>query len=174
MDVDKLKKWLDVAQQFQGENFWSDIFETNNNLQAANMPNSQGELASHSKPSQPGPMSSQEKARPDQVDTSIKPAIDIFETATEWIIWVDLPGIRKSDIQLNLIGRQLIIKGVAPLPFPDVPLVHSERLNGTFERSINMPENLATDAQPLAKFTDGILEIRLQREHPKKHKIIID
>jgi HSP20 family protein len=174
MDVDKLKKWLDVAQQFQGENFWSDIFESTTNSQAGKMPNPQGEQVNHSKPRQAGPTPPQEKAIPVQEAPSVKPAIDIFEADSEWIIWVDLPGIQKSDIQLNLIGRQLVIKGVAPLPFPDVPLIHSERLNGTFERTINMPDNLSTEAQPLAKFTEGILEIRLQREQPKKHKIKID
>lgn len=174
MDVDKLKKWLDVAQQFQGENFWSDIFESGAHSQTANMQNLQSEQAKHAQPKQTGPASPTEKNIPVQEAPSVKPAIDIYEADHEWIIWVDLPGLQKSDIQLNLIGRQLIIKGEAPLAFPGVPLVHSERLNGTFERTINLPDNLATEAQPIAKFSDGILEIRLPRDQPKKHRINID
>jgi HSP20 family protein len=173
MDVEKLKKWLDVAQQFQGENFWSDIFDSNNQT-ATQMSNPQAEQTVSSKARQPEARPTQEKTIPVQEAPCVKPAIDIFETESEWIIWVDLPGLRKTDIQLNLVGRQLIIKGVAPIPFPDVHLIHSERLNGTFERTINMPDNLSTDAQPLAKFTEGILEIRLQRDQPKRHKIKID
>ncbi|WEG14346.1 Hsp20/alpha crystallin family protein [Pullulanibacillus sp. KACC 23026] len=182
MDVDKLKKWLDMAQQFQGENFWSDLFGPSNQPPMT-MPQAQPDSPSNAQNNQQSNQESHsgtqgtapvEASRENTPPVKSKPEIDIFETETEWIIWVDLPGVNKTDIQLNLIGRKLIIKGVAKLPFPKEALVHSERLNGSFERSITMPENLSGQAKPVAKLLEGILEIRLAREQPRKLPIQID
>lgn len=180
MDVDKLKKWLDVAQQFQGENFWADIFDSSKQGNPQHQPNPHqngiNQAMNHgSGQSGKGPV--QEGASPydsNQTPASPQPAVDIFETDTEWIIVMDLPGVKKNDIQLNLVGHRLIVKGVAHLSHPDTTIIHSERLNGTFERSINMPENLSLNNLPAAKFFDGLLEVRLPRERPKKHQIKID
>lgn len=202
MDVDKLKKWLDVAQQFQGDNFWSDIFDQTNQPNQTNQQNmgqtppnprtskypnqSSPEQSSPESPAPPNhqhqsreriPSQSQQGTPPSETNDQKKapqPAVDIFESDREWIIWIDLPGVKKEEIQLHLVGRKLVIKGVAHLPFPNETLVHSERLNGTFERHIAMPENLGSNAQPAAKFENGVLEVRLPRESPKKHHISID
>lgn len=183
MDVDKLKKWLDVAQQFQGESFWTDLFGPSSPNAMGPMPPADAASPSNTQTNhQPNHTSShqqrtipvEEQPKDPKTPAKIKPEIDIFETETEWIIWVDLPGVKKTDIQLNLIGRNLIIKGIAKLPFPKEVIIHSERLNGSFERTISMPETLSVQAVPIAKFAEGILEIRLAREQPKKHHIPID
>ncbi len=181
MDVDKLKKWLDVAQQFQGDHFWSDIFESSNPMQGANPNTEQPNPKINPVPKERNTTEhvyhstySEDQTPKNEPPNPPQPAVDIFETDTEWILWIDLPGIHKSDIQLNLVGRRLIIKGVAHTPFPDDTLIHSERLNGTFERSINMPDNLTLNIQPNAKYKDGVLEVRLSRDKPKKHQIAID
>lgn len=183
MDVDKLKKWLDVAQQFQGENFWSDIFESQkqgpyNPKQHPQSPNDHYMNQEKNQTSGQYDKGTYNAAPihnpPNQAPAAPQPPIDIFESETEWIIVIDLPGVKKTDIQLNLVGRQVIIKGLVHLPYPDATIVHSERLSGTFERSINMPDNLSLNCQPAARFYDGILEVRLPREKPKKHTINID
>ncbi|GGH73976.1 HSP20 family protein [Pullulanibacillus pueri] len=158
MDVDKLKKWLDVAQQFQGNDFWSEIFDDNTTSFSQNQKQKKGYTAKQEMAEQPKPP---------------QPAIDLFQTPNEFIILIDLPGIAKEDVQLTLTGNKVTIQGTARLNYSAETLIHSERLNGSFERSIDLPD--AVDSQrAMAQFHQGILHIRLPRAEPNRHSISID
>jgi HSP20 family protein len=151
-----LKKWLDVAQQFQGKDFWSDIFD-----ESPGAPFTQD-----NPPHNQVRNEHEEKPKP-------QPATDLYQTPTEWIIVVDLPGVGKSDIKLTCIRNVLTIKGSAKYIFPEAQIIHSERLSGEFERTINLPENVE-GVKPIASFRDGLLIIRIPRLAAKAYQIDIE
>lgn len=155
MDVDKLKKWLEVAEQFQGNDFWSDIFEENKNRPIKSNPPNQYNQSDNQ--TQPTP----------------QPFYDLYQTPGEWIVLINLPGVAKEDIELSISGSLINIKGQARLLYHDVNILHSERLNGTFNRTIQLPENVG-ETKSLAKFQNGLLEIRIPRVKPTEHPINID
>lgn len=160
MDVDKLKKWLEVAEQFQGKEFWNDIFDS---VGDPNFTNSNNENRAQKN----------NKTEAIKEQPPIQPPIDLYQTGSEWIVIVDLPGIRKDDLELSIYGNTLTIKGEARPLYPNAITIHSERLGGEFERTINLPENL-DDRKPLAKFHDGLLEIHIPRLRPKSFRIDIE
>ncbi|MGV3487677.1 MAG: Hsp20/alpha crystallin family protein [Tuberibacillus sp.] len=152
MDVDKLKKWLDVAQQFQGKDFWSDIFDDG-----------------------PQPPQSNQSQPQNRQETNIipQPTTDLYQTPTHWIVVVDLPGMDKTEIRLTCVKNTLTIKGEAKALFPEAEIIHSERLSGQFERSINLPESIE-GAKPNAIFRNGLLIIHIPKSPTKTYQIEIE
>ncbi|MFC7392334.1 Hsp20/alpha crystallin family protein [Scopulibacillus cellulosilyticus] len=152
MDVDKLKQWLEMAQKFQGKDFWSDIFD-------------------QSMPNPPHMNPSESDTRPSMAPEL--PLYDIYQSGNLWIILIDLPGIDKKDIQLSIAGNQIQISGQARCPYDNAASIYSERISGTFQRIITLPEIVSED-QAKASFNQGVLEIRIPRTAPRGKNISID
>ncbi|HET7657095.1 MAG TPA: Hsp20/alpha crystallin family protein [Bacillales bacterium] len=154
MDVDKLKRWLDAAQQFQGNDFWSDIFDQ--------FPQGQMQGAPHS------------RNHGDQTNQAPElPLVDILERKRDWVVLIDLAGVDKEDVQLTIAGNQLNIKGVVRTHFRDANLVQSERMSGSFDRTVYLPEPVHEN-QTTAGFHNGLLEVRIPKSNPPEQQIKID
>ncbi|UCZ53971.1 Hsp20/alpha crystallin family protein [Bacillus shivajii] len=99
------------------------------------------------------------------------PFIDFFETGSEGVIIVELPGLESQNhIQVNVSGNQLILVGHIPYPYP-VPkeeLKISERYYGNFKRAIHIPFSFNPD-QIFAHFKNGLLVLKVPKVHQEKH-----
>lgn len=93
------------------------------------------------------------------------PEADIFETKSEVIAIIDLPGVDANDIELSLEGEQLTIKGVRKFERPQ--LISSYRQleinHGKFERNLDLP---CTVELGKAHISNGVLEITLPKSTP--------
>jgi HSP20 family protein len=72
---------------------------------------------------------------------------------------VMLPGFPPQDVEVLVVGNQIVIKGkrtAAQEQGPQVPFMNS----GRFERTLRLPEGISTDAVT-ASYHDGVLEISL-------------
>ncbi len=100
------------------------------------------------------------------------PLVDIHESAEAFTIAVELPGVKKEDIQLELKDESLTLRGERK-PERDVSEgVHRiERVYGAFHRSFNLPSNIDTSAVK-ASFRDGVLEIVLPKAEEAKPRQI--
>ncbi|MCQ6268538.1 Hsp20/alpha crystallin family protein [Fictibacillus sp. WQ 8-8] len=165
MDVDKLKQWLELAQKVQGNDFWNSIFDGSPGQQMAGQVNGQPESRTrynHFQPNQNAP-SPQEDF----------PKVDIYTNNREWIVVIDLPGIRKEDVSLSMAANKLTIKGVLHSPYKDATVIRAERANGHFERTIQLPE-LINETRTAARFFNGVLEVRIMRNLTPERNIRID
>jgi HSP20 family protein len=91
------------------------------------------------------------------------PMIDVCERPTEIVIFVEMPGVDRSDVQLSWSGGMLIISGVKRPPDRAVATyLCVERSYGQFRReiTINMPidQNHAK-----AELKDGLMKIHLPK-----------
>lgn len=70
-----------------------------------------------------------------------KPAVDVYETANEVIVLVDLAGIKKEEIEVTIDGDSLRIVGTRRdiTSTPKVRLHQMEIDFGDFERRIVIP-----------------------------------
>ena len=98
---------------------------------------------------------------------SLSPLSDISETKSSYQISVELPGLKEEDIDINLDGDILHIKGEKKLEETkeERNYYYSERSYGSFERSIKLPENAKVE-DISAVFNHGVLSISI----PKKSK----
>lgn len=138
-DPDKFLQWSKMAQKKYGQDFWASVFDSPQNArlleQISNMMTPQKSF----------------------------PRADIHQTEQEIIVLIDLPGIKKQDIQIQAADDRLLIKGVAPEPSYGSRVVSSERFTGKFERTIQLPEMIGKTGYK-ASFRDGVLEIHLPRD----------
>ena len=101
------------------------------------------------------------------------PSVDIYETETEIVLQVEVPGMSKEQVNveidegtLHLRGERKIEKDVKEESYHRV-----ERVYGTFHRSFSLPDT--TDAEKVrAELKDGVLEIRLGKREQAKPKQI--
>ncbi len=99
-----------------------------------------------------------------------RPKVDISETGDNLIcLLVELPGVRKEDVQIDLEDRVLTIRGERRVEkkFEDETWHRREISRGTFMRAFNVG-NIPED-QIQAEMKDGILEIKFPKvqEQPR-------
>jgi len=99
------------------------------------------------------------------------PAVDVYDEKDEVVVKAELPGMTKDDIEINLTGSALTIKGEKKKQeeVRDHDYYRCERSYGSFTRSFELPTEVKGDAVT-ASFNDGVLEIRLPKSEEGKKK----
>lgn len=94
----------------------------------------------------------------------LTPAIDIDETDREVVVTAELPGVTEKDIEVNVAGDLLTIKGEkkAQHEQKNGDSYYMERRFGSFARSIRLPFEVK-DQDAGAKFSNGVLTVRLPK-----------
>ncbi len=88
------------------------------------------------------------------------PDLEMIEREKELVVRVDLPGMTKSDVKLEVTDQFLTIEGERKKEREEKRegFYRSERAYGKFARSIPLPEGVKAD-QVKATFKDGVLEV---------------
>jgi HSP20 family protein len=97
------------------------------------------------------------------------PEMEIFERDGRFVVRADLPGMKKDDIKVNIQENVLTIEGERKVEeeVKKDNFHRTERLYGTFFRSLPLPEGVKMD-QVQAMFKDGVLEVTMPIEEAKK------
>ena len=93
------------------------------------------------------------------------PKFDIMETDAQYLVKVEIPGIEEKDIKVSLNNRILKIEGKKERKkeSEDVKYHRMESHYGSFERSLELPDNIDED-NINAKFKNGILEVSVNKK----------
>jgi HSP20 family protein len=109
--------------------------------------------------------------------TAWLPKIEVFETDRRLVTRVDLPGMKKEDVSVEVTDGHLTLSGERRREFDETRehLYRSEREYGSFYRTIPLPEGVALD-DIKATFADGVLEVSValpaeQAAKPRKVQI---
>ncbi len=91
------------------------------------------------------------------------PRIEMFQRDSDLIVRADLPGLTKDDVQVEINGDELMLRGERGQEREEKRggVYHSERSYGTFYRSIPLPEGVIPESAK-ATFINGVLEITIQ------------
>ncbi|MFQ3544196.1 Hsp20/alpha crystallin family protein [Halobacillus rhizosphaerae] len=156
MDPKQLKQWMELAQSFQGQDFWKGVFNEENGQQF--IEGMQQEQANYSQP----PNRSHRK--------SDFPKYELCKSKDYIYVIIELPGIQKGDVELAFAGEQIMVKGKSKSMKQEFTLIQSDRYIGEFERIIHLPEPV-NEGEIHAEFKNGLLEVKLGRKR-KDHKNI--
>jgi HSP20 family protein len=100
------------------------------------------------------------------------PPMNVFRKGDDFVIITELPGVKKSDIEVQVKGRTLRLSGTKTVAFPEKAAVHRrERLAGRFDRAVTMPVEINPEGVK-AEYRDGILALYLPRAESEKPKSI--
>lgn len=120
MDFDKMKQWMEMAQNMSGGDFWKNVFDDEQLKSFQNghshFPFQQGD----------GQMRRNEDAFP---------LIDIVETHDELQFLLYLPGYRKQDVQLLSYGEYIVVKGTRKSFFNEQDFKQKTGKYGDFEKN---------------------------------------
>jgi HSP20 family protein len=97
------------------------------------------------------------------------PASDIYETETSYLIAMDLPGIDREALEIDVDENRLVIKGTREVS--DSKQHRSERPRGRFVRTFSVPASV-DQGKIGAEYKDGVLQIRLPKRTEQKPKKI--
>ena len=88
------------------------------------------------------------------------PEIDVFEKDNRLVTKIDLPGMKKEDVKVEVTDGRLAISGERKSEFEEKKedFYRSEREYGSFYRAVPLPEGVKLD-DVKATFADGVLEV---------------
>ena len=103
------------------------------------------------------------------------PACDLYESEDEVMIHVDLPGIKKEELEIQLKDpKTLIVRGERKPAGVDAEKVKArrlERVSGHFARAFFLPYEVNSEGIT-ATFKDGVLELVLRKPESIKPRRI--
>ena len=94
------------------------------------------------------------------------PPVDLYETAHEFVLTAELPGLVRSDIDIHAEDFRITIRGArgaasgGDLPCEQYHRV--ERGHGRFSRAFSLPASIAVD-RVSAELKDGILTVTMPK-----------
>lgn len=104
--------------------------------------------------------------------TGTFPAVNIFSKGDDCVIIMELPGVKKSDLNINVKGKQIRVIGKKEISYGDDISVHRrERVSGNFDRTLAIPIEVDVD-KVKAKYQDGILAVYLPRAEADKPRSV--
>jgi len=91
------------------------------------------------------------------------PPVDVYETADQYVVTAELPGLSRDDIHIELREGELTIRGQRPTATIRPDAYHRmERLQGPFARGFAFAEPIAGE-RITAEFHDGVLTVTLPK-----------
>lgn len=103
------------------------------------------------------------------------PEVDILEQEGALVVKVDLPGMKREDIEVGVEGDMLVIRGhrAEEKETKEENYYCAERATGEFYRAFTLPEGVDADTIQ-ATYENGVLEVKMPRPvntEPKKLKV---
>ena len=100
------------------------------------------------------------------------PALDLYQNNDNVVAVIELPGMRKEDIEISLHDGTLAISGERKSePSNGEKAERTERYVGKFRRSITLPTRVNAN-KVSATYRDGILTVTLPKAEEAKPKQI--
>jgi HSP20 family protein len=105
-------------------------------------------------------------------DSDYRPNTDMFETKDEYVLKIELPGIKKEDIKITFEDNTLTVSGEKKKEEnKSERLKYQEASFGKFKRSFSFSTGVDPD-KGKADFRDGLLTIALPKKESVKTKEI--
>jgi HSP20 family protein len=93
------------------------------------------------------------------------PPVDLYETATDFILTADLPGLAREQIDISVDENRVVIRGERFGGSADLPCEQFHRVergHGRFSRAFALPDPIDV-ARVSADLKDGILTVRIPK-----------
>ena len=98
-----------------------------------------------------------------QVSANVwRPPTDVYETAEEFVVKVEVAGMREEDFEVGIEDNILIISGIRPNLNERCAYYQMEIRSGKFEIAVEIPAPVKVDMS-VAEYKDGFLMINLPK-----------
>ena len=99
------------------------------------------------------------------------PAVDLYETADRFVLSIELPGLTRDQIKIDIEHETVTVRGERPVRHEEGFHFHRvERGHGAFSRSFPLPQPVRDD-EIQADFRDGVLTVVVPKTAPPLSRI---
>lgn len=110
---------------------------------------------------------------PDLLDGAFTPLADVEETDDAYLVEIELPGVKRDDVDIEISGRRVTVHGERKEKERVGILRKRERTVGRFHYEVTLPGEIEEDGVE-AHLEEGVLAIRLPKpEHERPRRIQI-
>jgi HSP20 family protein len=120
-----------------------------------------------------------------------RPAIDVSETERQYVVTLDVPGLRREDVQVSIEGRRVSIVAeakseatttepakeagaeTAPAAAPAERVILRERAVASYARSFTLPAEI-DQAESQAKLENGVLTLTLTKRNANVGRLTVN
>jgi HSP20 family protein len=101
------------------------------------------------------------------------PALDVYDEKDNFVVKLELPGLKKEDIDISLREGVLTVSGERKQEHEvkEGEAFRSERYFGRFQRSVTLPA-MVDSSKVTANYKDGVLTIDLPKAEEAKPRQI--
>jgi HSP20 family protein len=101
------------------------------------------------------------------------PLVDLEETDDAYVLEAELPGVKREDVNIELVGNELSITGEIKEPERKGTVRRQSRRTGRFAYRVSLPSHLDPDKVE-AKLEGGILKVSVPKsERAQRRRIEI-
>lgn len=106
-------------------------------------------------------------------DVDWLPAFDVIESEKDYMIRVEAPGVKKSELNVTLKDGVLTVSGEKKVEESEDSdyYTHRESCYGRFSRSFRLPDDVE-EKKIKSAYKNGVLSITIPRKNPVKPKEI--
>lgn len=98
------------------------------------------------------------------------PPTDVYETAENFVIKVEVAGMREEDFEVSVENQILMIRGYRPDINERRAYHQMEIRSGKFEITVALPSGIDLDTA-IAEYKDGFLTIVFPKIHAKRIEV---
>jgi len=99
------------------------------------------------------------------------PAVDLYETPDRFVLSLELPGLTRDHIKIEIQHDTLVVRGERPVHHEEGAHYHRvERGHGAFARSFVLPHPVDVEAVA-AQFDEGVLTVVVPKLAPQPRRV---
>ncbi len=105
---------------------------------------------------------------------NFQPTCDVTESKDHFLVSFDMPGFKKEDMKIEVLGNQLVISGERQSHLRNQKgdsALRLEKRYGKFERSFQLPTSIAADRIE-AHYENGVLNVVLPKAEAAQGRTI--
>ncbi|MEO8466833.1 MAG: Hsp20/alpha crystallin family protein [Gammaproteobacteria bacterium] len=101
------------------------------------------------------------------------PPVNVYKDGEDFVVVAEIPGVRKEDLDIQVSGDTLRIKGKKAAAYRNNAAAESaESEAAMFERVVTLPVQLDV-AKVAADYRDGVLTVRLPRAESERPRSVV-
>jgi len=104
--------------------------------------------------------------------TGVNTPVDVIDTKNNLYIYVDIPGVTPSSINIDFYNNNISICGEKIKKYNEVPL-KKEIVYGKFNRKVTLPISVTNQKNVEVSYTNGVLLITIDKQKESQNKFRI-
>ena len=101
------------------------------------------------------------------------PLVDLEETEDAYVLEAEVPGVKRDDVNIELVGNELVVEGELKERERKGVLRRRTRRTGRFEYRVTLPDQVEAE-QIEANLAEGVLTVRVPKsERARRRRIEI-